>query len=350
MVKPRFTKVRKHPRKTLINKKFVDKHKRMLSVNRRGNFVLSTSTSKKKSMNLGTFSHCLSSMINKDFDVLMAKGMSEKQALKKLDKQYGDFKASRFVEIQRGFIADLAKKAYLGLKHAVEWERKHLPSQVRWIKKEYAIAKKNFKEGYRIASDKARFLRQNLRDFAKSGFKRDEIDQAERDSERDLNDDGLPDVPKEAFALRNAQIRSQLSKIDTNRDGTPDSRQLLTGGTTEDLNDNAVPDSKEDLVRDLVSRGSPLDRLLKEKKKLITTRKELVKLEAEAPVSLLITELQSSPNLIFDLPEEKLKQLAIRMPKSAGTSIPFIKRGIPSPMAELEKRRFRKKRLEKRGF
>ena len=44
-------------------------------------------------------------------------------------------------EQQRGNIIDLAKKSFAGMKHAVQWERDHLPQQSKWVKDEFNEAK-----------------------------------------------------------------------------------------------------------------------------------------------------------------------------------------------------------------
>jgi len=253
-----------------------------------------------------------------------------------------EIESQEHINLQRGLITDIAKKAYLGFKHALEWERKHLPNQIDWIKQEYAKAKETFSKAYESAPDKLAHLRSTVRDFAEDLHSRNEIDRAEVASERDLDENGTPEVPAEAFDSRNLAIRQQINTIDSDKNSIPDNlelaRQLFgTRGDKSFIGEQIKP---------LVKSGSPLDKLISLKKREISFRTELTELETTAPVSFLMRELRKNPDLIYDLPDEKLKQLAIRLPKKATS----IFGGVPSPNKELFKRRYRTNELVREGL
>ena len=135
-------------------------------------------------------------------------------------------------EQQRGNILDLAKKSYAGMKHAVQWERDHLPQQSKWVKDEFNEAKNavqkfvekektdpesaynNTKEWVKETYDQAG---QNITEFKKeltkqpTGF----IDRAEVADEKDHDEDGSPDITDDQLDRKNAEIGIELETPQT---------------------------------------------------------------------------------------------------------------------------------------
>lgn len=111
---------------------------------------------------------------------------------------------------KQGLIKELARKAHQGFDWAVAWEKRHLPGQKEWVKKEY----KKAKELAHKAGDK-------IHDFQER-IKKDRDDVRD---ELDTNDDGVQDIHIDKLKDVNKGIKRDLSKIDLDKDGQPDAHQ-----------------------------------------------------------------------------------------------------------------------------
>ena len=101
---------------------------------------------------------------------------------------------------KEGLIREIARKSYDGVSWAVQWEREHLPSQRRWVKKEYERAKEQLQKG-------VDYLKKDKDDV------RDELD---------TDDDGDQDIQLEELHDVNTVIRSDLEGIDIDSNNVPD--------------------------------------------------------------------------------------------------------------------------------
>jgi hypothetical protein len=110
-------------------------------------------------------------------------------------------------EEKKGLIREIARKVADGVHWAVEWERKHLPQQRAWVKKEFEKAKELAHRGYDKVKDKVEQMKEDMDDV------RDELD---------TDDDGDQDISMHEFQQTNAQIKQQLNTIDLDNSGVPD--------------------------------------------------------------------------------------------------------------------------------
>jgi len=125
---------------------------------------------------------------------------------------------------QKGLIIDLAKKAFAGVKHALQWEKEHLPKQAEWVKQEYHEAKnaiqnliQQAKKGETVSIPKNKqWLSQlwkeageDLNTFIQKlkEIPTPQLDQKEVKDEMDTDEDGTPDISPEEFQKTNQQIR-----------------------------------------------------------------------------------------------------------------------------------------------
>lgn len=130
---------------------------------------------------------------------------------------------------QRGNIIDLAKKSFAGMKHAVEWEREHLPNQARWVRDEYHEAKTATRKTYdalkkgsepAIAKSKewlqehTEKAKHNADDFLEELKKAPtiSIDRKEVADEKDHNEDGTPDITDQELDQANNEIKESLGQ------------------------------------------------------------------------------------------------------------------------------------------
>ena len=112
---------------------------------------------------------------------------------------------------KKGLIIDLAKKVAKGVKHAIEWEKEHLPKQKQWVKDEFKEAKKQYKA-----------FREEFKKDPDAGKSPQQVDNEEVRDELDHDEDGTPDISMEELEMANKQIREDLDEIDLDDSGVPD--------------------------------------------------------------------------------------------------------------------------------
>lgn len=108
---------------------------------------------------------------------------------------------------KKGLIKEIARKVNDGVHWAVEWEKKHLPSQKNWVKKEYEKAKDLAERGLDKVKDKVEQRKEDMDDV------RDEMD---------TDDDGTQDISIDDFNKVNEEIKQDLNQIDLDNSGVPD--------------------------------------------------------------------------------------------------------------------------------
>ena len=116
---------------------------------------------------------------------------------------------------QKGFIKDLAKKSVLGVKHAIQWEKEHLPKQKQWVKDEFNEGKKDFQN----------FIKK-FKKHPDEGKSKSMIDMEEVADELDHDEDGTPDIPMEELEDVNKGIKMDLESIDLDYSGVPDYKEV----------------------------------------------------------------------------------------------------------------------------
>ena len=139
---------------------------------------------------------------------LSAKGIKSTYNIKKISvpeqvPKFGIIPTAK----KKGLIKEIARKVNEGVHWAVEWEKKHLPSQKKWVKKEYELAKDLARRGVDKVKDKVEQVKEDMDDV------RDEMD---------TDDDGTQDISLEEFNQVNQEIKQDLNKIDLDNSGVPD--------------------------------------------------------------------------------------------------------------------------------
>lgn len=135
---------------------------------------------------------------------------------------------------KKGLIREIARKSKEGVAWAIEYEKKHLPKQRDWVKKEYYSVKNKLNE----LCDKNK--KKDLDDV------RDELD---------TNDDGIQDISVKELEEVNGEIHQNLSNIDIDNDGVPDYQELNppTVSYSTEIENNKP--SALDYIRGTVSSG-----------------------------------------------------------------------------------------------
>ena len=120
---------------------------------------------------------------------------------------------------KKGLIKEIARKVNEGVHWAIVWEKKHLPSQKAWVKKEFKQAKELAQRGLDKVKDKVEQIKEDMDDV------RDEMD---------TDDDGTQDISIEEFNDTNVGIRQELDTIDVDNSGVPDYVEEMPDGVQKE--------------------------------------------------------------------------------------------------------------------
>jgi hypothetical protein len=129
---------------------------------------------------------------------------------------------------KKGLIKELARKVSDGVGWAIEWEKKHLPGQKEWVKKEFEKAKQGIDKLNQRINDKraeAELKKEGFTPYYDLDTEKSKDMEDIRD-EVDTNDDGIQDKTLQDLDEVNAGIRQDLDTIDLDSNEIPDYEEV----------------------------------------------------------------------------------------------------------------------------